>query len=183
MPVQNDDNFGPVKKLNALKDVITSKMRRSSKLVYTYLVCCYNSQRGQCNPSQETMSRELGISVRTIQRSIRELNQLGIINWTIGNPTVGSNRYYLAHSSVGLFQHPDTTNDDIEDDKIVPLHTTPVAHKTMKETMNEKMKKTYQNEPEPYGGSVPSGSTSKEEDFESNKEAFYKHFKGVFNVN
>ena len=52
----------------------------------------------------------------------------------------------------------------------------------MKETMNEKMKKTYQSEPEPYGGSASSGSSNKEEDFETNKEAFYKHFKGVLNV-
>lgn len=177
--------FNPIKKLDSLKEVITSRMKNSSKLVYAYLVCCFHSQRGQCNPSQETMSKELGISVRTIQRSIKELRQLGIINWTSGNPIVGSNRYYLAHSSVGLFIQEDTTNEVIEDDKVVPLHTTPVAHKTMKETMNKTMNKTNQNEPEPYGGSGSSGSSVNEDNYEANKEAFYKHFKklGVFNVN
>ena len=177
------NKFDPISKLDSIKKISCSKLKLATRMVYVYLVSCYNNNSGQCDPSQKTIARELSLSTRTVQRAIRELKEKEILNYFVGNPVRGSNKYFLADSAIGLFQHPDTTNNDIEDDKIVSLRMTPVAHKTMKETMNEKMKKTYQNEPEPYGGSVPSGSSSKEENFESNKEAFYKHFKGVFNVN
>lgn len=154
-------------------------------MVYVFLVSSYNNKSGQCDPSQKTIARKLSLSTRTVQRAIRELREKEILNYFVGNPVRGSNKYFLADSAVGLFKHPDTTNNKDEDDKIVPKDTTSVAHKTMNETMNKTMNKTNQNEPEPYGGSGSSGSSVNEDDYEANKEAFYKHFKklGVFNVN
>ena len=111
------NKFEPVKKLHSIKKVCCMDLKLATRLVYVYLVSSYNNKSGQCDPSQETMARELSLSTRTVQRAIRELREKEILNYVVGNPVRGSNKYYLADSLVGLFQHPNTTNKDIRTTK------------------------------------------------------------------
>lgn len=47
--------------------------------VYSYLLRFRNNKTGQCNPSQETVAKKMGVSKSLVEREIRKLKQLGWI--------------------------------------------------------------------------------------------------------
>ena len=171
--------FDPIQKLNAIDSVIASNLKPTTKLVYIFLVCRFNNRTAQCNPSQIYIADALKISVRTVQRAIRDLRRAKILNYTLGNSYIGSNRYYLSHSNAGLYKEHQTTAEDIRNDKIVPLHTTPLSPKTMNETMKEEMNTGKELTLELNEGSSSSNSITEEDDFEKNKAAFHRAMKKI----
>ena len=167
--------FDPIQKLNAIDSVIASNLKPTTKLVYIFLVCRFNNRTAQCNPSQIYIADALKITVRTVQRAIRDLRRAKILNYTLGNSYIGSNRYYLTHSNAGLYKEHQTTAEYTGNDKIVPLHTTPLSPKTMKEEMNTGKEVMLElNE-----GSSSSSSITEDDEFEKNKAAFHKAMKKI----
>ncbi|WP_275790506.1 helix-turn-helix domain-containing protein [Pararhizobium gei] len=53
------------------------RMTRTAKLVLAYLVDCLNFNTGRCDPSQRTIADEIGVSVRTVERAIKQVMEAG----------------------------------------------------------------------------------------------------------
>ncbi len=51
-----------------------------AKCVYEQLLC-HARGKDTCYPGHETLARELGKSVDTIQRGLKELRDMGLITW------------------------------------------------------------------------------------------------------
>jgi hypothetical protein len=62
------------------KEVLADKrLSVSARLLYSQLLDHRNRKTGQCYPKQTTLSRELGVSLDTIQRSLRALEKHGFV--------------------------------------------------------------------------------------------------------
>ncbi len=55
-------------------------MNGTAKLITDYLVDCPNFEKGRCFPSHETIADEIGVSVRTVERTIPRIIEAGWIS-------------------------------------------------------------------------------------------------------
>src|SRR5687767_9332202 len=56
-------------------------LSNNAKLLYLFLID-YAGEAGSCFPGQERLSQDLGVrSVDTVQRTLTELRQFGLIDW------------------------------------------------------------------------------------------------------
>jgi DNA-binding transcriptional MocR family regulator len=62
------------------KEILADKrISVTAKLLLAQLIDHRNKQTGQCNPKRQTLARELGVSVPTIQRALSELIKVEFI--------------------------------------------------------------------------------------------------------
>jgi DNA-binding transcriptional MocR family regulator len=65
------------------KEILADKrISVTAKLLLAQLIDHRNKQTGQCNPKRQTLARELGVSVPTIQRALSELIKAEFIRST-----------------------------------------------------------------------------------------------------
>src|SRR6266568_7098498 len=90
-----DQKEATKKKLRIAKLVREDKtLTPCSKLVFEHLLFVYhNNKTGQCNPSEPTLANVLGMSSRTVRKSIRQLKQCGLL--TPQRAFNKSNQYHL----------------------------------------------------------------------------------------
>ncbi len=95
------------------------ELSRNSKAAYSLLLD-YAWQTGSCFPGQERLAKDLGVSVRTIQRDLEELKNFGLIDWK----QRGKNRTNI-YSILSLDFLSDTTEmSDPDASKLSPQDTT-----------------------------------------------------------
>ena len=131
--------FDPVKKLNSLFEALKDPdLSVTDKLVYAVLVFRFNSRTRQCNPSVETIAKDICKSTRTVERSLKKLREKGYITNFRGFPGKGSNMYQLKDSKIGLYKEKKkTTNLSDIYDNIVGETPSSVSCKTINETIKE----------------------------------------------
>ena len=56
----------------------------------------YGVEGKRINPSKKRLAREIGISIRTLDKALKILKLLGIIDWVSGKKTWETNTYFLA---------------------------------------------------------------------------------------
>ena len=61
-----------------------SQLSMTARMVYAQLLDHRNRKTGQCNPKQDTLAAELGVSVDTVQRAISKLRAAGLIQTAKG---------------------------------------------------------------------------------------------------
>lgn len=69
-----------------------SLMTRTAKQISYYLIECVNFTTGQCNPSYQTIADEVGVSVRTVERTVPQIAKAGWIE--IGRRSRTSSNFY-----------------------------------------------------------------------------------------
>lgn len=92
----------------------STELSNTSKLVYSYLSTMADKE-GVCYPSQKYIADKLGISAKTIQRSIRQLSETGFIQVVKqkASSNMGaflSNKYVLVHRR-DMKLEPEDTSD------------------------------------------------------------------------
>ena len=149
-------NFDPVKKLNSQFDALKDpELSDTDKLVYSVLVFRYNSRTRQCNPSVETIAKDLSKSTRTIERSLKSLREKKYITNFRGFPGKGSNMYQLKDTKLGLYKKKKkTTNLSEIYDNIVGETSSSVSCKTINETIKETINNNISDESELHGDSL-----------------------------
>lgn len=72
-----------------------TRLQAVSKLVYTRLLLHHNGETGRCDPSKNTLGRELNRTARTIATAITLLHKLGYIQQIQDRGLNRSNQYEL----------------------------------------------------------------------------------------
>lgn len=54
-----------------------SRMRGQAKAIASYILDCLNCDTGRCDPSHQTIADELGISLRTVERTVPKIRDSG----------------------------------------------------------------------------------------------------------
>ena len=73
----------------AILHIPERELNSTAKLLYGRLAL-FARKTGRCNPSHETLGREIGVSPRQVRNLLAELQQCGLVAWT---RTGGSSRY------------------------------------------------------------------------------------------
>jgi len=84
-----------------LKDTDISYQAR---VLYAILLS-YSWQKESCNPTQETIANDLGVSVRTIRTLLNELRDKGLISWK--KVSMGGHNTYLIRSLAERYTESD----------------------------------------------------------------------------
>ena len=134
--------FDPILKLEAIAETNKDpELSDKAKRVYICLITRYNNRTKQCNPSVETIAKDVGaVSTRTVERKLQELREKEYITNFRGFPSKGSNMYQLKHSRAGLLKKKSKTTKltDLYDN-IVGQTPSSMSCKTMNESMKETM--------------------------------------------
>lgn len=108
------------------------KTNHKTLAVYMQLKSMLNNIDGTCCPSLDTMAKELGMNKSTVSRAVKELQELGFINWAEVKEGRYPTRYYL-------FKYPqdmngkcvdESTEEEVvteEDKAIIAQYTTTVS--------------------------------------------------------
>lgn len=87
---------------------LPKEVNASSRLVFLCLVDHYNQETGKCFPSRKRIAEKTGIAVRTVDRSLEKLREVGLISWKSGH-TGKANWYSIDRVKLGKFADPITT--------------------------------------------------------------------------
>lgn len=99
--------FNPYGRFNGIfipeQICVSGELHPISKLIYGRLAR-YAGKDGRCDPEQETLSSELGTSLSSVKRAIKELVSLKLIEVERGNRLRNENNKYhfLEHSMLGF---------------------------------------------------------------------------------
>jgi len=72
------------------------EVKPGPKLLYARL-CQYAGKDGKCFPKQQTLAKELGTSVRTVARWMKELKDHGLIETTRLGKRCSNRYFFLEH--------------------------------------------------------------------------------------
>lgn len=102
----------------------------SSKLVYATLTTFADANSREAYPKHETIAEIIGVSVRTVERSIADLKKVGLIE-VVGHKTY-PNGYKAANVYKLIDSYPSPVSGEIGSDAISPAipdvsHPTPVS--------------------------------------------------------
>lgn len=93
---------------NAVAKAVEIPLSGNLKLVFI-LMANYADERDCCYPSQPTLARQAGVSVKTIQRVIEKLEELGFVK-TLRKGTGNKSSLYQLIFSLGSSQNVDPDN-------------------------------------------------------------------------
>ncbi|MBO9168340.1 hypothetical protein [Rhizobium sp. L245/93] len=103
-----------------------SRMRGHAKEIASYILDCLNFDTGRCDPSQQTIADELGISLRTVERTVSKIRESGWFEVTRRGKTT-SNFYRFRVSSAKVNALLDTVDglrtlrkEKRENQKLIP---------------------------------------------------------------
>lgn len=97
----------------------------------------YAWYEAECFPGQERLAEELGVNTRTTKRHLRELKDIGLLDWKRRGLNK-TNVYYLLDIPHDLMP----VNFEAEVTPVSPLEVTPVSHPTIE--IDEELTTTYE---------------------------------------
>lgn len=118
------------------------KTKHKALAVYMQLKSMLNNVDGTCCPSLDTMAKELGMNKSTVSRAVKELQELGFIDWAEVKEGRYPTRYYL-------FKYPqdmngkcvdESTEEEVvteEDKAIIAQHTVAVSELKQEKQSNK----------------------------------------------
>lgn len=140
---------------NAVAKAVEIPLSSNLKLVFI-LMANYADENDRCYPSQTTLARQAGVSVKTIQRTVEKLEELGVVK-TLKKGTGNKSSLYQLIFSLGGSQnvtpdnlsgsqnvHPDQSNCPVRVDNLSSQGSQNV-HRSYHDTINDPINEPINN--------------------------------------